>query len=80
MTPTSEHLSLPGRTLLDRRRFLQSSATVLGAILDQPTAALIRDLKHRGLSKATSFTNSSASPHTESRIRNPCRKSAAAPA
>ena len=32
MIPTSEHLSLTGRHLLDRRRFLSSSSSVLGSI------------------------------------------------
>lgn len=32
MSPPSEHLSLAGRTLLDRRRFLSSNATALGSI------------------------------------------------
>ena len=32
MTSQAENLSLPGRTLLDRRRFLGSSATALGSI------------------------------------------------
>ena len=32
MTPHAEHLSVAGRALLDRRRFLAHSATALGAI------------------------------------------------
>jgi hypothetical protein len=32
MTDSPEHLSLAGRQLLDRRRFLSSSATALGSI------------------------------------------------
>ena len=32
MTPSSEHLSVAGRHLLDRRRFLSSSSTALGSV------------------------------------------------
>ena len=32
MTPSAEHLSVPGRSFLDRRQFLTGSATSLGAI------------------------------------------------
>ena len=43
MTTAAERLSLPGRQLLDRRRFLGHSATALGSI------ALTQLLGHDGL-------------------------------
>ncbi len=64
MTPSPEHLSLAGRHLLDRRRFLSSSATALGSI------ALTRLLASDGLLIDPGRPYAPRQPHFPAKAKN----------